>query len=290
MGQSAGAMSVDYLNFAYPQDPIAAGLIMQSGTALTPFVNLDFSQTNFSFVAKNFGCGNPKEEVECLRKVEATKLIAFLKKYSDSNTQPSVAFIPIVDNHTIFSDYTARASAKMFSRIPALIGTTSNEGSTFLLPYNQTCGPSKADAEAITLGLMLCPTIQTARDRFAANATTFRYLYAGNFSNISPQWWEGAYHQSDMPMIFGTYGIARGAGTYFQREVSEKMQDDWLAFAEDPENELPKLGWKSYQGGKGEAMLFGEDNQPVQLVTESSIEILCDGQTSGEMTHHLGDQ
>ncbi|KAJ4365286.1 hypothetical protein N0V83_008905 [Neocucurbitaria cava] len=287
-GQSAGAMSADYYNFAYLEDPIVAGFIMHSGSALTPFANLDTAQTNFSFVAQHFNCsGDQNFEIHCLRKVEAASLMAFLKNYSESATQPELAFIPIVDNRTVFSNYTARARAGKLSRKPALIGTTKNEGAPLVLPYNQTFGPDPAQADAITKSLILCPTVWTTRDRYAANAITFRYMYAGNFSNISPQWWEAAYHSSDLPLVFGTYGLARGAGTEFEKQVSEQMQDYWLAFAEDPVRGLPKLGWHGYEGVMGEAMLIGEGDKVMQPIAESMIESLCNDTLPGGMNHHM---
>ncbi len=281
-GQSAGSMSIDYYNFAYPDDPIATGLIMDSGTALLTFTNTDTLQTNFSFVAHQFNCGssNPQQELECFRNVNSTSIINFLKSYSDNATQPSLAFVPIYDNLTDFSDYPARTVSGKFSKLPALIGTNRDEGVSLVLPYNRTYGPNQTDARAATLEYFLCPTTQTARERYAANATTFRYMYSGNFSNISPRWWESAYHASELPLVFGTYGIARGAGTEFEKSVSEKMQDLWLAFAEDPENGLPKAGWEKYQNGKGDVMVFGDGGKVVQGVKESVIEAPCNGTIS----------
>ncbi|KAF2034179.1 alpha/beta-hydrolase [Setomelanomma holmii] len=278
-GQSAGAMSVDYLNFAYPKDPIAASLIMNSGTATLSFLWPDPEFTNFTFVAKQFGCNDtePKVQLECLRKVDASDITLFLKYYAQNGTDPGVAFVPLVDNRTVFENHTARALAGNMSHVPAIIGNTADEGTSFTLPYNQTYGPDLAVADATTVGLFMCPTIQTSHDRYAANRTTFRYLYAGNFSNISPQWWEGAYHSSDLPMIFGTYGLARGNGTEFQKQVSEKMQDLWVAFAENPVDGLPKMEWNAYENGAGAGVLFGYEDQVVQPIAESSLDGSCDG-------------
>ncbi|KAH7071987.1 Alpha/Beta hydrolase protein [Paraphoma chrysanthemicola] len=278
-GQSAGAMSVDYYNFAYAKDPIVSGLIMNSGTATLNFLWPDLEQKNFTFVAQHFGCkdSKPAARLECFRKVDAAKVTLFLQQYAINGTSPGVAFVPIVDNRTLFDNFTARATTGRFSRVPAIIGNTIDEGNSFVLPYNKTYGPPRAEADATTVGLFMCPTIQTSHDRYAANTTTFRYLYGGNFSNVSPQWWQGAYHSSDLPMIFGTYGLARGNGTVFQRQVSEKMQDYWLAFAEDPVKGLPKLGWDAYEGGAGEGILFGYENQVVQGISEERMDAPCDG-------------
>jgi carboxylesterase type B len=34
-GQSSGAIGIDYLNFAYPSNPIISGMILDSGTAFS---------------------------------------------------------------------------------------------------------------------------------------------------------------------------------------------------------------------------------------------------------------
>lgn len=278
-GQSAGAISVDNYNFAYPEDPIVSGLIMNSGSSFLPLVNTDLEQTNFTFVATHFGCGNSNAtlELDCLRNVNTSAIVSYLKGRADNGTTPSLTFNPIIDNRTQFGNYTARALAGNYTRKPAIVGTTTNEGIAFL-PYNRTYGPSQADADLATAQIFLCPVVKTTQDRYASNTSTFRYLYGGNFSNIAPQWWEGAYHSSDLPLIFGTYGIARGEGTEFQKEVSEKLQDYWLAFAEDPVNGLPKLGWNEYEP-TGEAVLVGYEDQVVQPIKESALEAPCNGTT-----------
>lgn len=278
-GQSAGAIAIDHYNFAYPEDPIVSGFIMHSGTATLDFTAPDPSQTNFTFVAEHFGCAplDPTAELACMRKIEAQAITLFIKYYSQNATQPGLAFVPIVDNATLFANHTARALAGNYSKKPALIGNTANEGSSFVLPYNQTYGPGQDAADATTVGLFMCPTIQTSHDRFASNATTFRFLYAGNFTTISPQWWEGAFHSSDLPMVFGTYALARGPGTDFQRQVSERMQEYWVAFAEDPVGGLEKLGWGRYQGGGGEGIMFGADGRIEQKIGEGRLDQPCDG-------------
>lgn len=271
-------MSVDYYNFAYPEDPIISGLIMDSGNAILPLGADDSEHTNFTFVAEHFGCsGNSAEaELTCMRNVSMTDIVALLKTYSDAGTQPALSFSPIVDNRAKFANYTERALAGNFTKKPAIAGTTTNEGEPFVQPYDRVNGPNLTDAHFFTLSFFLCPTVQTTRDRYAAGTSTFRYLYGGNFSNISPQWWEGAYHSSELPLIFGTHGIARGASTPFEVQVSEQMQDYWLAFAQDPINGLPKLGWEAYEP-TGNGVLIGWKDVVTQPITESKLEEPCDG-------------
>lgn len=276
-GQSAGAVSVDNYNFAYPEDPIVSALIMHSGTSFLTLTSVDPEHTNFTSVATSLGCGNlnATAQVDCLRQAPFTDIIAFLKARSDNGTTPGLTFNPVIDNRTKFANYTARALAGNYTRKPAIIGTTVDEGNVFL-PYNRTYGPNMAIADFVTLGSFLCPTVQTTYDRFASNTTTFRYLYGGNFTNIAPQWWEGAYHQSDMPLVFGTHNIARSNSTPLEFAVSEAMQDFWLAFAEDPVKGLPDAGWEAYEPN-GEAVLFGWEGKAVQPINEADLEAPCNG-------------
>lgn len=287
MGQSAGGMSADYYNFAYLEDPIVSSFILHSGTSHVPINNIDVDQSNFTFIANQLGCNNTdaKAEIDCLRKVSEKDLNAFQKKYAQDGTQPGInSFVPIVDNKTKFADadYTARTLAGKFSRRPALMGNVKDEGAAFV-PYNATYGAPRSEIDAATRSFMLCPTVQTARERFAstANVTTFRYLYAGNFTNISPRWWFGAYHSSELPLVFGTYDVARDKGTELEIKVSEKMQDLWVAFVSDPVRGLPKAGWEKYEGGKGSVWVFG-DEVVVKKVPENEIEGVCNTSETGQ--------
>lgn len=278
-GQSSGAIACDHYNFAHPSDPIVSGFVMHSGSSTLTFIAEDPEHTNFTTAAHHFGCNSsePTAQLDCMRKVDAQDLTRFIKYYSQNATEPFLAYLPVIDNLTLFQNYTARALAGNYSHKPLLIGNTDNEGAGYVA-YNQTYGPrSQEEADAITVGFHMCPTAQTSRDRYASNATTFRFLYSGNFSTLSPQWWEGAYHGSDVPMLFGTYGLTRGPGTEVQKETSERMQDYWVAFAEDPEHGLEKMGWGSYEDGKGEGVMFGYEGVVEQKIAEGRLDQGCDG-------------
>ncbi|KAF2792057.1 para-nitrobenzyl esterase [Melanomma pulvis-pyrius CBS 109.77] len=277
-GQSSGAMSVDYFNFAYPEDPIVSGLIITSGSALLPLgFDTIADHSNFTYVANHFSCNSstPQIEIDCLRNVSSSAIISFLKDRADAGT-PSLAFNPVVDNRTKFANFTARALAGNYTKKPAIIGTNVNEGEGFL-PYNRIYGPDITAAHAFTLSAFLCPIVKSTSNRYATGVPTFRYLYGGNFSNIAPQWWEGAYHAAQLPLVFGTHGIVRGASTPFETQVSMKMQDYWLAFAEDPVAGLPALGWEKYSPD-GDAVLIGREGVVTQPIAESRLEDSCDGE------------
>ena len=274
-GQSAGAESVDYYNFAYPDDPIIAGLIQDSGTALLPSGNPTPAANNFTFVAAHFNCtGSDAAQLSCLRKVPQADIEAFLKAYGDAGTAPGLSFNPVIDNRTKFANFTARALAGNFTKKPAIIGTNVDEGHS-LVGFN-TNGVNITAANEVTLDTFLCPADQTTTNRYAVGVPTYRYLYDGNFSNISPRPWEGAYHSSELPLIFGTSGIVRGASTPFELAVSRQLQDYYLDFISDPVNGLQAVGWPEYKPG-GQALEFANNGIVAQNISTDILEAPCNG-------------
>ncbi|KAL3422141.1 chlorogenic acid esterase precursor [Phlyctema vagabunda] len=281
MGQSAGAWSTDIYNFAYPEDPIIAGIILDSGSAIGSSQTYDNSHSNFTFIASQFGCGNLSAEAEltCMRNVSSVDLVNFLKSYGDSGSSPSIGFNPVVENTTRFDNYTARALAKNFTDVtaqPAIIGTNDNEGSSLTSWILNGTTVNTTNADAVT-AQYICRAVQTTQNRYAVNTTTFRYYYRGNFSNISPRPWEGAYHSSELPLIFGTHNIAREKSSPFEVAVSHRMQDLYLAFIRDPLNGLPAEGWQAYRPG-GSTLEIAKDGVITQNVPNDEFESICIGE------------
>lgn len=120
-GNSAGAISVDYYNYAYPADPIVKGFIMNSGTAFSPTPTNDTAYSNFTFVAEHVGCeglaGDPAAQLACMRAVDADTLEGFIADYRDSGEVPTILFRPFYDEQLVFSNYTARAEAGLQAEI-----------------------------------------------------------------------------------------------------------------------------------------------------------------------------
>lgn len=69
----------------------------------------------------------------------------------------------------------------------------------------------------------------------------------------------GAYHGSDLPMLFGTHGNFRGLSTEFEIAVSEAMQNTWRAFADDPRKGLAGQGWPQFTLNHDVVRVFGEN-------------------------------
>lgn len=52
-----------------------------------------------------------------MRNVSFVEIEAYLKSHSDSRAAPTLSFGPLVDNVTVFANYTARALAGNFSKV-----------------------------------------------------------------------------------------------------------------------------------------------------------------------------
>jgi carboxylesterase type B len=269
-GESAGAIAADFLNFAFPADPIVYGSIMESGTALFPAsvsLSTDTAQVNFATVAAQLGCAPGAAQIECMRAVPWQDIEALLA----ANTSIP-RFLPIPDERIVFADYTARYAAGAFARVPALIGTNQHElnalGSQVPgMPLNQTA------LDIIGNQTFLCTAAATSKLRQAHGLTTFRYQYDGDFANISPPEFPGAYHASELPLIFGTAGQFHGPSTEYEDLVSAKLQDLWLAYARDPQRGLQDAGWDSF--GAGKAVLLGGADAPLKSINIQELDGQC---------------
>ncbi|KAK2027048.1 carboxylesterase [Colletotrichum zoysiae] len=278
-GHSAGAIAVDYWNFAYAADPIAQALIMDSGTAhLDQLMNHDASHSNFTFVAQQLGCGNltdARAELACMRKIPAEKLERFVADYKDSQVTPTIGFSPQIDNKIIFANYTEKAALGEMSDLPAIIGFNAAEG-VFLAPYDAVNGPDPAVSESLSYTYFWCPTTKTTNERLAAGRTTYRYFHEAVFNNTSPRPWMGAYHGSELPLIFGTHADFRGNSTPFEYELSHTMMDAYAAFIKDPAAGMEAIGWPAYTAESRLVRSYGKNDTVLTAVeTLSAIEEGC---------------
>ncbi|GAB1316308.1 hypothetical protein MFIFM68171_06518 [Madurella fahalii] len=287
-GHSAGGVAVDMVAHAFPDNPLAAGLFMQSGTAMVNISYPDATHSNFSFVARNVGCdfpSSPSAELECMRRVPMTLLQNFVGQYRDNGTAgPPLAapFRPMPDERVVFFNYSLRALQGRAPAVPALVSTTSNEQAT-LTRYprdNVTEGPYQPRVDDETVGVFICLASNTTQARARNGLVTYRYEYAGNFTSLTPLPWMGAYHASDVPMVFGTYEGMEGV-TPFQREVAERMQDYVLAFMEDPRDGLRKKGWLPYGETEGSSvggrnmMRFASRGEVERIVSADEVDEAC---------------
>ncbi|KAF5569525.1 triacylglycerol lipase V precursor [Fusarium phyllophilum] len=290
-GESAGAYATDGYLFAWPRDPIVKGVIADSGNALAIEGSLGDARNHstFSITAKHLGCGDlsPQKELQCMRGVPEHELKEYLQAELGQGgaADDGLGFSLIPDNVTAFTNYTegiTTGSSKFPANIPLLIGTNTNEGAA-VIPYNfpgyETATEIPASLKPIANGFGLnlqCTALKENRLRSEAGARTFQFLYAGNFTNISPLPWLGAYHTAELPLIFGTRDI-EGPSTKFERKVSERMQDLYLRFASDPVHGLERDGWPAAQAqlGRSKLLKWAGDGRVEQIIGAKTLVDEC---------------
>ncbi|RAK78856.1 chlorogenic acid esterase precursor [Aspergillus fijiensis CBS 313.89] len=276
-GQSSGAASVDYFNFAWPADPIVHGLIMHSGSVFATGASKDVTHSNFTFVAEQLGCGGglaASEELACMRhNVSAEALVAFYENYTLGADAPALKFTTIVDGVTKFGNFTERALEGNYSGLPAILGTNANEEAS-LVAWVGPQGPNQTYIHHQTLETDQCPANYYNELRYNTSSLTFRWYNLAHFPNTSPRPWEKAYHASELPLLFGTYQWYGGAPTALQRAVSTRWQDLYLAFMKDPVHALPSMGWPAYTPD-GQAMAFGANGTVSSLMPVSALAVGC---------------
>ena len=197
IGQSAGGTSTDLQIYTNLDDPIVKGSISHSGNAHAANPRQSTDHSNFTFVASHVGCGglSAAKELACMRKVSWQKIEGFLKNWSDSGSQPPFGWGPVIDEIVIFSNYTDRARRGLVQDIPTIMGHCLQDGIAFYTPFSTQSGPLNYFAYEIYQDTVwVCPGSYETMDYIAGNHTIFRFLYAGDFKNISPLPWVGAFH------------------------------------------------------------------------------------------------
>ncbi|KAK6828002.1 Alpha/Beta hydrolase protein [Apiospora arundinis] len=269
MGQSAGAWSVNYFGYAYPEDPIIKGLIADSG-GFTVFAAADNEHKGFSAVAANAGCGGLEDaaaEMTCMQAVDSKKL---QKVFADTK---GFMFGPVVDNLTVFADPKDRARNGLVAKLPAIMGVNSREGSAFA-PWTAEKGVKETDMIAGSK-VIVCPTVEEMQNRVENGLTTYRYFYSGNFSNVTPAPWLGATHSTTL--IFGTHHQYNHNSTEFEWNVSHAMQDLWLAFGSNPDASprTDSFSWPKYDPAADTVASFAGADGVVVRLDGHSIDDIC---------------
>ncbi|KAL6231382.1 hypothetical protein BDW75DRAFT_233667 [Aspergillus navahoensis] len=203
-GQSAGGASVDAYTYVYPENPLVSACVLESGT-VSLFNNADTVHANWKRLSTAMGCGAGDGSLACMRKIPFPRIL-----HAMSNG--SYTFTPVVDDRTVFANYTARAISGGQARLPTLVGINAREFSAGF-PLSQSTINETAVTEDL-FGSFSCPAYEAVRTRLQQHIPIWRYVYHGNFTNLSPRPWLGAYHS--------------GA---------------WVALAQDPHTGLEEYGW-----------------------------------------------
>ncbi|KAG6919329.1 hypothetical protein DXG01_006875 [Tephrocybe rancida] len=248
-GHSAAGAMVEAYTYSHPHDNIIKGIFQLSPllivNPLTAAGEVDPSPWNT--ISAAVGCGSDITDAQytCMKAVP-------FKTLETAVENSTVAFNPLIDDLTYFSDVDARFAAGQFLRVPSVIGTTENEWDITVVDGQQaTFGytiPVLTEllADVQTQLLFNCPVSKTASTRSKGDLPTWRYQYQGNLPGLSKRPDLRAYHSGDLPIWFGTYATTDPKPSKTEFELSKYVQRSWVAFARDPARGLLNFGWPLY--------------------------------------------
>jgi cholinesterase len=261
-GQSAGGASVDLYSYAWASDPIVSGIIPESGNVFgwgLPYPAAS-AATAWYNTSQALGCGNASSDttavLSCMRSKSYTDIL---------NAQPTATgtagilgyFVPSVDEKVVFSNYSTRTPAS----VPMLIGNTHYEAGLFRTLF-ALGGLIYSDVfwDDFNLQEFTCPTGIRANASVSANIPTWRYRYFGIFPDMTVSSEAGAWHASEIPLIFNT-NIPAPAATTAEIEIGNYMRGAWATFAKDPKNGLTNYGWPVYNTSQDTLVRLAYNNQ-----------------------------
>jgi len=197
-GQSAGGSSTDIYSYAWWNDPLVSGFIVESGAIGNAQITYSTGSSNFSYVAAQVGCGSTDkdEEFSCMQKANGTQILEVYEKYNASeNGGASLGFGASVDEETVFSNWTDRRVRGLVARLPMLFGNTNNDYASLYSPFTGAA-PNQTEVDELTNSVFNCRAAIASEARHELGTPVWRYRYFGIYPNLNPLSWLGAYHAS----------------------------------------------------------------------------------------------
>lgn len=276
-GESAGAFSVDALLTSYPRDvtPPFRAAILQSGQYSYRSTPLQVSNTQWDNLAASLNCpGSFDSNLTCVRAANATQIQTIIN-------QNALSFQPSVDNITLVSNPAVARREGNIARVPVLGGTNSQEGRVFVIGQNDTraylrtilgnndtvidaflqayaigqpgiATPYDQISQIFTELVFQCPQAAWANDSAYAGIPTWRYYFNASFVNTQTVPNLGAFHSSEIPIVFRTYNPENT--TTQEYALSQYMQSVWARFAKNPRG---GPGWNAVDVGVAGPILIG---------------------------------
>ncbi|KAJ8607099.1 hypothetical protein MRB53_040535 [Persea americana] len=267
-GESAGASSIGAYPYAYEYDPIVKGLIMESGSEFLMVQELASNDTlntiGWNTIANASGCPLP---------TNGTSMAAAA---SQLTCMQSVEWQTIQSAYLIWLSTLGRLASGQFAQVPVFIGSNNDEGS-ILVALTPNVPP-----ELITTYGFTCPAaaVATGRENLGIPSYQYRFL-ADDLPQLNPPQLAsyGAYHSSEIPLVFGTYNSSPIMNTSSETiALSRDMQTDWVAFARNPASGLVAQGVPLYQSNGTTLLQFGiNSTTPVSLNSSQAYNSACGG-------------
>ncbi len=292
-GQSAGSRSVSLLT----QSPMARGLfnraIAQSGGPiigseyLSPAFNGDMASVSAMgrTLGERLGCAGKPDEMACMRFKSATEVLQATATET-SIFKDGLFFAPVFDGVVLPRDPAAALANPGLPHVPMIVGSTGNEGTTYLRGEGVLTTARYADFLKARFGetwrdaLAMFPAsgdgdVRGAIDRFitvAVNAQPARYEARALERTGSKAWLYrftrrpdtararelGAFHGVDLAYVFGNMKESDGY-TPADRELSRQVMAYWVNFARTGDPNGPGLSeWPVYRRASDVSLDLGD--------------------------------
>ncbi|KAI8935861.1 hypothetical protein NX059_007378 [Plenodomus lindquistii] len=264
-----------------------------SGTSLSFLPNTpEYSQSLWYNVSQTVGCGGPNDDpaavLSCVRSKDTSSLLAAAARVPALPTQAlaQATFHPTVDNITVFTDYEQLSAAGSFAKIPLLVGNADQEDGWYRISgWAARLTFTDARWDLFSQRAFTCPVAYSAGYRAQYKVPTWRYRYHGDWDNLrlyngsaglSPRG-SGAYHGSDLNMVFGTAEDVSGLkNTAAENQTIKYIQGAWAAFARDAKNGLTQYGWPAYsKTGKTLVQLALSNSPTPKFVDPATYDAAC---------------
>ncbi|OQO03357.1 hypothetical protein B0A48_11615 [Cryoendolithus antarcticus] len=269
-GQSSGGVAVDWWTFAYKDRPLVNGIISESGNAFSFPLNPMATQTkNWYNVSATLGCGATGDTVDCVRSKNWTDVLAASAKLpatpGGNPVRSTPAFYPTVDNETVFTGYKALFAEGTFANIPQLLGNNNREQGYYIIPaYGRGINTTEAQGQQFLLESFTCANDYEARARTSQGVPVWQYRFFADWNNTRLYPTSGAYHGTELEMLFGNLVDVSGIPPEpAQVQLTKVMQKAWVAFANDPKEGLKKYGWPRFDPAGRTLIRLGYENSAV---------------------------
>lgn len=161
---------------------------------------------------------------------------------------------------------------------PYLLGNNNFEQGFYVLgAYANGVNVTSRQGEKFLLQSFTCPTRLEALDRRKYDVPVFRYRYHGDWTNIRLYAGSGAYHGTELEMIFGNSGSVSGISpSKAELRTTRFVQHAWATFANDPVHGLVELGWPVFEQNRKTLAEIAYKNRPdITLVRPDVYDATC---------------
>eukprot|EP00008_Paramoeba_atlantica_P008171 CAMPEP_0201476066 /NCGR_PEP_ID=MMETSP0151_2-20130828/1352_1 /ASSEMBLY_ACC=CAM_ASM_000257 /TAXON_ID=200890 /ORGANISM="Paramoeba atlantica, Strain 621/1 / CCAP 1560/9" /LENGTH=387 /DNA_ID=CAMNT_0047856343 /DNA_START=805 /DNA_END=1968 /DNA_ORIENTATION=+ len=281
-GQSAGSGSTAF----HVASKRSSGLFHAATFESGPYtgwsaLNMTIQETHYDLLVNGVGCqegGDPVQQVSCLRSVSADDI---LHHYEDGalDITSGCSWAPTIDGVELVVHPQFQVQSGHFNRVPVMLGSNVDEGSTFSIDcdstdqeywawLNETGGPDLgtlvyyqypasdykspfwAASEVVTDACFACPARRSARwlstptpgTKPGKNVYLYQFQHQPDVS--APDRCLGVFHGAELPFVFYDKKVVDER----EKDLAKNMVNWWQSMATngDPNFDGAPLVWPSY--------------------------------------------